>query len=113
MDPADDHRNLARHDQILGDRDRVALITRDGGGLLHVENVEQVMRNPATLGRRQFGGPDIHAAIELHRVDVDDFTAEFLGQCQREIGLSRRCRTDNCDRAKFFRDVHGRHVPTW
>src|SRR5699024_9752514 len=45
------------------------------------------VRDPARLLDRQFRGADVHAAIELHRVRVDDLPAEVFGQVEREIRL--------------------------
>ena len=52
------------------------LVLGDRGGLLHRPDVEQVMRDAAPLGLGQLRGADVHAAVELHRVGVDDLAAE-------------------------------------
>src|SRR5699024_12670341 len=52
-----------------------------------VEDIDEMVRDPAPLLDRQFRGADVHAAIELHRVRVDDLPAEVFGQVEREIRL--------------------------
>ena len=50
--------------------------SRHRGRLGHVEHVEQVVRDAAALRDRQLGGADVHAAVDLHRVGVDDLAAQ-------------------------------------
>ena len=47
------------------------------------------MRHAAPLGRAELRGADVHAAVELHRVGVDDLAAEPLGQ---RDARARTCR---------------------
>lgn len=74
-----------------------ALVLGDAGGLGHVPDVEEMVRNAAAFLLRQFGGPDVHPPVELHRVCVDDLAPELLGQEYTQIGLSGRCGADNGD----------------
>ena len=62
-----------------------------------VERVEQVVRDAAALGGRQLGGADVHAAVDLHRVGVDDLAAEPLGEVEGQPGLARRGGADDGD----------------
>ncbi|BCL27262.1 hypothetical protein GCM10017557_21210 [Streptomyces aurantiacus] len=55
------------------------------------------MGDSAAFLGRQFGGADVHPPVELHRVCVDDLTAEALGQVNAEIGLSGRGGTHDGD----------------
>ena len=41
-------------------------------GLVGVDQVEAVMRDRRSLGRRGLGGPDVHPAVDLARVGADD-----------------------------------------
>ena len=80
----------------------------------HVEHVELVVRNAATLGGRQFGGADVHAAVELHGVGVDDLAAEPLGdvECQRALaGAGRPDDGDRPHRHGVPRQRHADEVP--
>ena len=52
---------------------------------------------PRRSARRKLRGADVHAAVDLHRVGVDDLAAEPLCQVQRELGLARRRRADDRD----------------
>ena len=83
----------------------------DGGrrpaGLHHVaagvvghvrgHHVDQVVRHARALLRRRLRGPDVHEAVDLHRVGVHDLAAELLGQLDRERGLARRRRSGDDD----------------
>ena len=62
-----------------------------------VPDVEQVMRHPATLRQRQFRGADVHAAVELHRIGVDDLAAEPPGKFHTQVALAGRGGTDDSD----------------
>ena len=85
------------------DGPRPALELRDGGGLRHVEHVDEVVRDAATLGLRELRRTDVHPPVELHRVGVDDLPTESLGEVERERALARCGRTHDGD------DLAGRH----
>ena len=74
------------------------LIPADRRGLRDVEDVELVVRDPPPLGDRQFRGADVHAAVQLHGVGVDDLAAEPLRQVQRQRALARAGWSDDGDR---------------
>ena len=80
----------------------VLLVTRDGRGLGDVEDVELVMRDAAALRDGQFRGADVHAAVELHRVGVDDFragrAAEPLCDVKGQLRLAGAGRPDDRQR---------------
>ena len=84
-----------------GDRRQVRaprrLVPRDRGVLGDVEDVELVVRDPAPLLRRQLGGADVHAAVELHGVGIDDLAVEGRGEGEAEVGLAGRRRADDRD----------------
>ena len=65
---------------------------RDRGGFGDVEDIELMMGYPAPFVDGQFGGADVHAAVELHCVGVDHLDRQFAGQALRdrqgEIGLA-------------------------
>lgn len=68
-----------------------ALVAGDGRGLGDVEDVELVVRDAAAGVDGQLGGADVHPAVELHRVGVDDLGAEWpepFGDVQRQLGLA-------------------------
>ena len=70
---------------------------RHRGRLGHVEHVEQVVGDAATLGERQLRRTDVHAAVDLHRVGVHDLAAQPLGEVEGERALARRGRPDDGD----------------
>ena len=58
--------------------------------------------------------PDVHAAVELHRVGVDDLAAQRLGEVEREVGLAHRRRADHRHDGDLGRGGHGSslaHLP--
>ena len=56
-----------------------------------------MVRHSPALGLRDLGGADVHAAVELHGVGVDDLAAEFQGELDGEVGLSGAGRPDDGD----------------
>ena len=82
---------------------RQDLVDRGSGGHLvpgdcrlvgDVEHVEQMMRDAAPLGDRQLRGADVHAAVQLHRVGVDDLGGTPVRGERRRRGRAtgRTCR---------------------
>src|SRR5699024_9593688 len=62
-----------------------------------LEDVEEVVGHaPALLGW-QLVRPDVHAAVELHGVGVDNLSPEALGEVEREVGLAGGGRPDDRD----------------
>ena len=56
-----------------------------------VGDVDQVVRHLGPLGRRRLGRPDVHAAVDLHRVDRHDLDRRVApGQGEGEGRLARR-----------------------
>ena len=76
---------------------RPLLELRDRRRLGDVEDVHQVVPDAATLCDRQLGRADVHAAVDLHRVGVDDLTVQPLRKVQRERALAGRGRPDHRD----------------
>jgi hypothetical protein len=54
-----------------------------------VEHVQQVVRYPAALRFRRFGGADVESAVELEGIAIDDFAGEFLANAQCESAFAR------------------------
>ncbi len=53
-----------------------------GENLVGIDDVQHVMRNPAPLGFRQLGRADVEVAVDLERIAVHDFAAEFFAKAQ-------------------------------
>jgi hypothetical protein len=49
-------------------------------GLIAFANVEQMMPNTGAFFAAGFGGAHVEAAINLHRIDGDDFALHSFGQ---------------------------------
>ena len=62
----------------LGDRERFA----------DRQDVEEVVGDAAPLGGGGLRRTDVHAAVDRHRVGVDDLAPEALGQVEGEAGLA-------------------------
>jgi hypothetical protein len=52
-----------------------------------------MMHHAAAFGRGRFRGADVHAAVELHGVGVNNFTVEKVRQRHRQLGLAGRRRS--------------------
>lgn len=68
-----------------------------------------MMRDATALADGQLRRPDVHAAIQLHRVGVHDLHAhpgaEPRGDVERQLGLAGARRSDNRQRS------HGCQTP--
>ena len=84
------------------------LVARDGRGLGDVEHVELVVRDAAALGDGELGGADVHAAVQLHGVGVDDLAAEAFGDVQGQRRLAGAGRPDDRDRPVDCHSVDSR-----
>ncbi len=93
----DEHGGAALGEQPVDLRPGQPLVLGDAGGLLDVPDVQQVVRHALPLLHGQFGGADVHAAVELHGVGVDDLAPQVLGEGDAEIGLACRRGTDDGD----------------
>ena len=58
------------------------------------------MRNPRAFADGQFGGADIQAPVELQRVAVHDFAAEFEGQLDRKVTFAGAGGADQTNQRK-------------
>ena len=57
------------------------------------------MRNALALCGGKLRGPDIHAAVKLHGIDIDHFPTQFMGKGQPERGFAGRGGANYCDGA--------------
>ena len=74
-----------------------SLVLGDVGILGHVESVQEVMAYARPVGRGGLGGADVHPAIELEGVGVDDLGPEPLGQLEGDLALARGGRAHDGD----------------
>ncbi len=61
------------------------------------------------LGECQLGGADVHAAVELHRVGVDDLAPEGVRDTDGEVALACGGRPDQDDDARALCGREWRH----
>ena len=67
-----------------------------------IDEVDEVVTDFGLLGGRRLGGPDVHPAVDLHRVDGDDLDADTApdivpGGRHRHHRLARRRGADHRD----------------
>ena len=55
-----------------------------------IDEVEQVVADLGPLGRGRLGGADVHAPVDLHRVDGDDLASRRVGR-RRAAGRGPTC----------------------
>ena len=89
--PADHDGHGAADSDRLDVRGGGLLVPADGRGLGHLEHVELVVRDAAPLGRGQLRGADVHAAVELHRVGINDLSADVVSATS-SASAACRCR---------------------
>lgn len=94
---ADQDRGAALGEQPVDLGAGQPLVLGDAGGPCDVPDVQEAVRYALLLLGREFGGADVHAAVELHGIGVDDLAAHVLRERDAQIGLSGRGGTDDGD----------------
>jgi hypothetical protein len=64
------------------------LVCRDAGLLTNVQDVELMVGDSPALLDRGLGGADVHAAVELHGIGVDDLAVQLLSEGEGKIRLA-------------------------
>jgi hypothetical protein len=77
-------------------RARLLLIEGDGVVVTGIRDVDAVMRD-APLPDRQLGGPDVHAAVDLHRVGRHDLATQPDREVLAQGRLAHTGRPDDGD----------------
>jgi hypothetical protein len=67
------------------------------------------MRDPAALRDGQLGGPDVHAAIQLHRVGIHDLRGDLAAQPLDDV--ERQLRFASTRGADYRQGSHGCQAP--
>ena len=116
---AHEHRDDAPPAELVDQLAGACLKVRDAYGLGDVVHVEQVVSHALTFGDAQLRRADVHAAVYLHRVGIDDLAAERQGDREGEIALARGGRTDDGDHGRpgcavllAHGPVHAAHPPS-
>ncbi len=78
-----------------------------GGDDLGQVRVELMVRDAVALGDGELCGTNVHAAVELHGVGINDFAADPLCHRERQRRFSGACRAHDRDRSR-----HGTQTPT-
>src|SRR6266540_1271461 len=65
--------------------------------LHRIHQIDEVMRNSLALLLSGLGRPDLHLAIDKHRIDAHDLRPERLRDRDRRLGLPRRRRPHQCN----------------
>lgn len=63
-------------------------VVGDVASLVRVKDIDEVVRDAAAFIGGGFGGADVHAAIERHRVERKDFGVDAAGEFDGEGRLS-------------------------
>jgi hypothetical protein len=96
--PPDEQRAPAARFDVVDRGTRRVLGLADRPFVGRVGDVDEMMRHGRPIGPRGFGGTDVHAPVHLHRVERDDLDiAERRGYFERDRGLARRGRPDDCE----------------
>src|SRR5206468_6021068 len=90
-------RQLAARVHVANYRRGVARVLRRGVLLGRIDDVDQVMRDAAAIGRRDLVGADVEAAIDGGRIAIDDLAVEALGEGQGQRALPGRGRAEDGD----------------
>ena len=75
---------MDRADHLLGSFGKISRRK----GLAWIGYINQVVRDIRTLLRGWFGSADIHAAINLHRIGIEDLGPHFARQGQGKIAFA-------------------------
>ena len=89
----------------------VGLEPGDGEVLVGVGEVEEVVRHLGLLGRRRLGRPDVHAPVDLHRVDRRPARRPGAGGPPR--GRAPTCPTPSCRPGRGVERTAGRMPGPW
>ncbi len=65
-------------------------VARNAERFARLGDVDQMMRDGGALRGRGLGRADVHAAIDLHRIDAENLGAESWGQLDRRGRLAGR-----------------------
>ena len=92
---ADDEGDAAAIRDVIEKRDRMRDVLRRGEFLIRRDQANEMVRDPTPAVRKNLGGTDIEAAVDLERVTVDDFAVERSCRGNGKLALARAGRPDN------------------
>ena len=82
---AHQNRNATAAENILAAGSSILHIAGDGIILHRICHINHMMRYGRLLFSGGFGGADIHAAVDLHRVGRDDLAAQRFGENNAQV----------------------------
>ena len=85
---ADKYRKRAALPDLLEHRPGEARVSPRRQLFCWRDYIYKMMRNPAPFALGKLGRANIESAMNLHRVEVDDFAAQLAGQRQRKVTLA-------------------------
>src|SRR3954462_2123017 len=85
---------------LFDDADGVEAELAGGIALVGIDEVDQVMRHACALGGGGLRCADVHAAVDLRRIDRDDFEWILLSETQGEGALAARGRPEERERRR-------------
>ena len=98
----DDHRQMAARENVV-DRLLGAFLERQRiKRLVRIKDIEHVMRHALHLLRRDLGGADVHAAVDLHGIAGNDLCVEGFRESDGERCLSDSRRPNDDNEWLFF-----------
>ena len=80
---------------------RQARVFSSGKNLIGVSRVKEIVRHNLSFGKAGFGCANIHAAIDLERVAIDDFAGEAACEMESQGGFSAGCRPDDYQQRRY------------
>ena len=99
---ADEDGNLSRLKSRLDFMRRIGGKTGSRVGFFRVKNVNEGVRITDEGCSVRFGGADIHAAIDLRRIDTNEVHGMTVNEGKGKVGLAGRGRAEDAD--------YGKHV---
>ncbi len=107
---SDEDRKTASRRDVPDGACRLACVACRGVLLERVGDVNQVMRDAATLGQRHLVGPDVESTIHGGRIAAHDFSTEPGGESDAERALAGGGGAEDCDEPRFVHCVSARTV---
>lgn|GEM_PF-74765 len=103
---ADDDRKMMTRSDFMEDRPGDTRVFSGSKNLIGVSHVKQIVRHRLSFRQSRFSRANVHSAIDLQRVAVDDFALKFLRQVESEGGFTARGGADqNYERRYTVRQI--------
>ena len=86
--PADQERDAAARLYVRNGAQRIGSKSCRRIRLVRVDEIDEMVRNPSAQARVGLCRSDIHAAIDLRRIDADDLDGQAGGELDRDRALA-------------------------